>query len=234
MEWYWVLLIVIGGMIVWLLLSALLYKQFFKRLYDILLSFVAIVFLSPILIIVAILVRAKLGTPILYKTKRTGRNENTFTLVKFRSMTNEKNENGKLLPDTERLTKFGRILRSLSLDELPELFNILKGDMSIVGPRPLPPIYLPYYYDEEKHRHDIRPGLTGWAQVNGRNSIKWEKKFKYDVEYVNNVSLFFDLKILILTVKKVLIREGIGQGEEHPGSLNEIRNNTDKEKENDD
>ena len=225
MEWYWILLMVIGGLATWLLLSVLFYKRFFKRFYDILLSFAAIVVLSPILIIVAVLVRVKLGAPILYKTKRTGKNEKTFTLIKFRSMTNKKDENGKLLPDTERLTKFGRILRSLSLDELPELFNILKGEMSIIGPRPLPPFYLPYYYDNEKHRHDIRPGLTGWAQVNGRNSIKWEKKFEYDIEYVNNVSLFFDLKILFLTVKKVLIREGIGQGEEHPGSLHEIRKN---------
>lgn len=225
MEWYWIVLIILGSFAIWILLSSLFYKQFFKRFYDVCLSLIAIVVLSPILLVLALLVKTKLGSPVFYKTKRTGKNEKTFTLVKFRSMSDKKDSNGNLLPDSERLTKFGRVLRSLSLDELPELWNILKGDMSIIGPRPLPPLYLPYYYEEEKHRHDIRPGLTGWAQVNGRNSIKWEKKFEYDVEYVNKFSLFFDFKILLLTVKKVLIREGIGQGEEHPGSLNEIRKN---------
>lgn len=229
MEWYWILLIIVSALAFWLLLSVLLYKQFFKRFYDIVLSGLAIVFLSLILVLVAVLVRIKLGSPVLYKTKRTGKNEKAFTLIKFRSMTNEKNERGELLPDTERLTKFGKKLRSLSLDELPELINIFRGDMSIVGPRPLPPIYLPYYYEKEKQRHSIRPGLTGWAQVNGRNSISWDKKFEYDVEYVHKVSLFFDVKILFLTVKKVLIREGIGQGEEHPGSLNVIRKGFSKE-----
>lgn len=223
MEWYWILLIVLGSVLVWMLLSTLLYKQFFKRFYDIVLSGLAIVVLSPFFLIVAILVMIKLGSPVIYSTIRIGKDNREFKLVKFRSMTNEKDTEGNLLPDTKRLTRFGRILRATSIDELPELLNIFAGKMSIIGPRPLPPIYLPYYTKEELHRHDVKPGLSGWAQVNGRNSIKWDKKFQYDLEYVNHVSLFFDLKILFLTIKKVLIRDGIGQGEEHPGSLNEIR-----------
>ena len=138
-------------------------------------------------------------------------------------MTNERDASGKLLPDTQRLTKFGRFLRSTSLDELPEIWNILKGDMSIVGPRPLAVSYLPYYTNKEKHRHDVRPGLTGWAQVNGRNSISWDDKFRYDVEYVEKISFAKDVKILFLTVKKVFVREGIGQGEQQPENLWEVR-----------
>jgi len=175
--------------------------------------------------IIALLVKLNLGSPVIYKTKRPGKidpktgKERIFELYKFRSMTNETDENGKLLPDTQRLTRFGRKLRSTSLDELPEIFNIFKGDMSIVGPRPLGIKYIPYYTDEERHRHDIRPGLTGLAQVRGRNNLTWEEKFAYDVEYVNKMSFLLDIQILIETVIKVLKREGIGQGEERPVSL---------------
>lgn len=202
-----------------------MYRRFFKRFFDALCSGMALVVLSPVLLVVAILVRIKLGSPVLFKQsrpgmidKRTGK-EKIFRIFKFRTMTDEKDEKGNLLPDTIRLTRFGRILRSTSLDELPELINIFKGDMSIVGPRPLAVVYLPYYTKKERHRHDVRPGLTGWAQVNGRNSISWEDKFKYDLEYIEKMSLLFDIKVILLTVKKVFVREGIGQGEEIPESL---------------
>lgn len=206
-----------------------MYSKIVKRFLDIILSGLALFVFSPILLVLAILIRIKLGSPVLFKQERPGKvdkrtgKEKIFTMYKFRTMTNQKDNEGKLLPDTQRLTKFGRILRSTSLDELPELINIIKGDMSIVGPRPLAVVYLPYYTKKEKHRHDVRPGLTGWAQVNGRNSIGWTDKFKFDLEYVDNISFLFDLKILFLTVKKVFIREGIGQGEQHPGSLHIIR-----------
>lgn len=202
-----------------------MYRNYVKRLLDVLLSGLALVVLSPFLLIVAILVRMKLGSPVIYKQERPGKNEKIFKLFKFRSMSNATDENGKLLPDTQRLTKFGRILRATSLDELPELVNILKGDMSIVGPRPLAVVYLPYYTNRERHRHDVRPGLTGLAQVNGRNSISWDSKFKYDIEYIKNLSFINDVKIVLLTVKKVFIREGIGQGEQHPGNLYDVRAN---------
>ncbi len=208
-----------------------MYRRFVKRFFDISLSGSALVLLSPILLIVACLVRIKLGTPVLFKQQRPGMidkhtgKEKIFRIFKFRTMTDEKDERGNLLPDTVRLTKFGRVLRSTSLDELPELINIFKGDMSIVGPRPLVTIYLPYYTNQERHRHDVRPGLTGWAQVNGRNSISWEDKFKYDLEYIKRMSFLFDLKIILLTVKKVFVREGIGQGELRPESLHIIRKN---------
>ena len=206
-----------------------MYRLFIKRLLDIVLSGFALLVLSPVLIIIAVLVRIKLGSPILFKQSRPGKinkstgNEKIFKIFKFRTMTDERDADGNLLPDTVRLTKFGRFLRSTSLDELPELINIFLGDMSIVGPRPLAVVYLPYYTNRERHRHDVRPGLTGWAQINGRNSISWENKFKYDLEYVNKLGLFFDVKIILLTVKKVFVREGIGQGEQHPGSLHEKR-----------
>lgn len=199
------------------------YERFFKRPLDCFLSVIALVFLFPIIVFVALLVRIKLGSPIIFTQERPGRNEKIFKLYKFRTMTNKKDEKGNLLPDSVRLTPFGKILRSTSLDELPELINIFMGDMSIVGPRPLATVYLPYYTKKEHRRHDVRPGLTGWAQVNGRNSISWEKKFKYDLEYIDNISCLFDLKIIFLTVKKVFVREGIGQGEKHPGSLHELR-----------
>lgn len=186
-----------------------MYRKYIKRILDFLLSLMAIIILSPILMIIAILVRIKLGAPIIFKQERPGLNEKIFTLYKFRTMTSEKNEKGELLPDDVRLTKFGRTLRSLSIDELPELFNILKGDMSIVGPRPLAVAYLPYYNEKEKHRHDVRPGLTGLAQVNGRNTLQWEKRFSYDIEYVNNISFVEDFKIIFLTISEVFKRKNI-------------------------
>lgn len=188
-----------------------LYRRYFKRLLDFVLSLVAIIALSPVLLLIACLVRIKLGSPVIFKQQRPGLNERIFTLYKFRTMTDERNERGELLPDEARLTDFGKFLRSTSLDELPELFNILKGDMSIVGPRPLLVEYLPLYNQYQRRRHEVRPGLTGWAQVNGRNALSWEDKFNYDVEYVDNLSFLLDLKIIFLTVKKVLKREGINQ-----------------------
>lgn len=190
-----------------------MYKNFFKRFFDILLCTLAVVILSPVLLVVAILVRIKLGSPILFKQKRPGKNEKIFTLYKFRTMTDKKDKNGELLSDSERLTKFGKFLRSTSLDELPELINIIKGDMSLIGPRPLLVEYLELYNEEQKHRHDVRPGLTGLAQVNGRNAIDWDEKFKYDIEYVKSVSFKNDLKIILQTIVKVFKREGIsGKG----------------------
>ncbi len=202
-----------------------MYKKYFKRPIDIFCALAAIIVFSWLYIIVAVLVRIKLGSPVIYSANRVGKNGNVFKLYKFRSMSNARDENGKLLPDSKRLTKFGRILRALSLDEIPEAINILKGDMSVIGPRPLPESYLPYYTEEELHRHDVRPGLSGWAQVNGRNSISWDSKFGYDLEYIKNLTFANDVKILFLTIKKVLVREGIGQGEEHPGNLYDIRAN---------
>lgn len=186
-----------------------MYKHFFKRLIDFILSLIALIVLSPILLIVALLVRTKLGSPVIFKQERPGLNEKIFTLYKFRTMTDAKDEQGNLLPDEIRLTKFGKLLRSTSLDELPELFNILKGDMAIVGPRPLLVRYLPLYNEHQKHRHDVRPGFTGWAQCNGRNAISWEEKFDLDVYYTKHVSLLLDIKIILKTVKVVLFREGI-------------------------
>lgn len=202
-----------------------IYAKYVKRILDVLCSGLAMVLFFWVYGIIALLVKLNLGSPVIYKTKRPGKidpktgKERIFELYKFRSMTNETDETGKLLPDTQRLTKFGRKLRSTSLDELPEIFNIFKGDMSIVGPRPLGIKYIPYYTDEERHRHDIRPGLTGLAQVRGRNNLTWEEKFAYDVEYVNKMSFFLDIQILFETVIKVFKREGIGQGEERPISL---------------
>ena len=186
-----------------------MYRKYIKRPMDIILSFIAIIVLLPVLLVVAILVRIKLGSPVIFKQKRPGLNEKIFTLYKFRTMTDKKDENGELLPDSERLTRFGRMLRSTSLDELPELFNILKGDMSIVGPRPLLVKYLPLYNEHQKRRHDVRPGLTGLAQVNGRNAITWDEKFNLDVKYVDNIRFLTDWKIMFQTIKKVFIREGI-------------------------
>lgn len=176
---------------------------------DIILSLCAIIVLSPVMLIIALLVRIKLGSPVIFKQKRPGLNEKIFTLYKFRTMTDKRDEKGELLPDAERLTKFGKMLRSTSLDELPELFNILKGDMSIVGPRPLLVQYLPLYNDIQRRRHEVRPGLSGLAQVSGRNAISWEDKFHLDVEYVDNVSCIGDWKIILETIKKVFVREGI-------------------------
>lgn len=189
--------------------SKSIYRKYIKRLLDILLSLIAIICLSFVFLIVAFLVRVKLGSPVLFKQKRPGMNEKIFLMYKFRTMTDERREDGEFLPDDVRLTKFGKFLRSTSLDELPELFNILKGDMSLVGPRPLLVQYLPLYNKHQKRRHEVRPGLSGLAQVNGRNAISWEEKFNLDVEYVGNVSFSLDIKIIFLTIKKVFIREGI-------------------------
>ena len=187
------------------------YRRYFKRPIDFVLSLGAIIILSPILLLIALLVRIKLGSPVIFKQQRPGMNEKIFTLYKFRTMTDERDEKGELLPDEMRLTNFGKFLRASSLDELPELYNILKGDMSIVGPRPLLIEYLPLYNAQQRRRHEVKPGLTGWAQVNGRNAIGWEEKFNYDVEYVDNLSFFLDVKIIFLTIMKVLKREGINQ-----------------------
>lgn len=186
-----------------------MYAKYIKRILDFTLSLLVLIVLSPIMLVIYILVVIKLGRPAIFKQKRPGKDEKIFTLYKFRTMTDEKDEEGNLLPDEKRLTKFGKFLRSTSLDELPELINIIKGDMAIVGPRPLLVEYLEYYNDEEKHRHDVRPGLTGLAQVNGRNNLQWEERFKLDIEYVNKVSFKNDLKIIISTIKKVFTMEDV-------------------------
>lgn len=192
-----------------------LYEKFFKRLLDFFGALLAIIILSPLLLVLLLLVRNKMGKPGVFKQLRPGRDEKIFTLYKFRTMTNKTDENGELLPADIRLTPFGKMFRSTSLDELPELFNILKGDMSFVGPRPLLVEYLPRYNEEQKRRHDVRPGLTGLAQVKGRNSISWEEKFKYDVDYVDNITFIKDLKILYMTFSIVFFRKGINtKGEE--------------------
>lgn len=188
-----------------------MYAKYIKRILDLLLSLMALIVLMPLMIIIGILVRINLGSPIIFKQKRPGKNEKIFTLYKFRTMTDKRNIDGNLLPDEYRLTKFGKFLRSTSLDELPELINIIKGDMAIVGPRPLLVEYLPYYTEEEKHRHDVRPGLTGLAQVNGRNAISWEEKFLEDLEYIKNISVKNDIKIIFKTVGKVFKRDGISR-----------------------
>ena len=200
-----------------------MYKRFVKRCLDFLLSLAALIILSPVLLLVAILVRCKLGSPILFKQKRPGLHEKIFCMYKFRTMTDAKDADGNLLPDEVRLTKFGKLLRSTSLDELPELFNILKGDMAIVGPRPLLVQYLPRYNERQHHRHDVRPGFTGLAQVNGRNSISWQEKFEWDVRYVVNVSFLMDLRIIAKTVKVVLKRDGISS--ETSATMEEFRGN---------
>lgn len=186
-----------------------LYRDCIKRGIDVVVSLIAVLILSPVFLIVSVLVRTKLGSPVIFKQERPGKDEKVFLMYKFRTMTDERDANGNLLPDEERLTAFGKKLRSTSLDELPELFNILKGDMSIVGPRPLLVRYLPLYNDRQKRRHEVRPGVTGLAQVKGRNSISWEKKFEWDVRYVEHVSLLLDLKIILDTIGVVLKKEGI-------------------------
>lgn len=191
-----------------------LYECYIKRFIDIVCSICALIILSPIIVITFLFVRIKLGSPVLFMQERPGKNGEIFKLYKFRSMTDVRDENGKLLSDDIRLTKFGRLLRSTSLDELPELFNILKGDMSIVGPRPLLVEYLPYYTKEERHRHDVRPGLTGLAQINGRNTLTWEEKFAFDIEYVKDITFIKDIQIIFKTVKKVFKREDILIGKE--------------------
>lgn len=186
-----------------------IYEKYIKRMLDIILSLLAIVILSPVLLIVAVLVRVKLGSPVLFKQERPGLDEKIFRLYKFRTMKDARDSDGNLLPDEERMTKFGSALRKTSLDELPELVNILKGDMSIIGPRPLLVKYLPLYNDMQKRRHEVRPGFTGLAQVNGRNSITWEEKFEWDVKYVDNITFLGDCSIILKTVKTVFLKEGI-------------------------
>lgn len=191
-----------------------MYKSFFKRLIDIVVSVVFILCFWWLYIVLALLIKIKLGGPVLFKQERPGLNGKVFTMYKFRSMTDGRDKNGKLLSDSERVTSFGRVLRATSLDEIPEFVNVLKGDMSLVGPRPLLVEYLPRYNEFQARRHEVKPGITGWAQINGRNAISWEDKFKYDVEYVVNQSFLMDLKILFLTVKKVVVRENINQGQD--------------------
>ncbi len=186
-----------------------MYKKYIKRILDIILSLIAIIITLPIFLIVGILILIFIGQPAIFRQKRPGKNEKKFTMYKFRTMTNKKDEDGNLLPDELRLTKLGKFLRKTSLDEIPEFINILKGDMSFVGPRPLLVEYLPYYTEEEHHRHDVRPGLTGLAQVNGRNNLDWNDKFQKDLEYVNNITFINDVKIIIDTIKIVFKREGI-------------------------
>ena len=233
----WVIILL--SIFVLFLLTIILYRQFFKRFWDIVLSGLAIVILSPLFLIVAVLVRVNIGSPIIFKQERPGYKGKIFNMYKFRSMLPPQTRDGRkltdnerlecvvkgieVLSDEERLTKFGRILRATSLDELPELWNIFIGDMSIVGPRPLATIYLPYYTKEEMRRHDVRPGLTGWAQVHGRNEIAWEKRFQYDIYYVDHCSFILDMKTIFQTVVVVLKHDGIGQGEAAPGSFSEIR-----------
>jgi len=180
-----------------------------KYLFDLTVSMIVFLILLPVILLVAVLIRIKLGSPILFTQTRPGLHGKVFKMMKFRSMLDAKDKHGNLLPDNERMTKFGAFLRSTSLDELPGLFNVIKGDMSLVGPRPLLVQYLPLYNSEQAKRHNVRPGITGWAQVNGRNAIGWDEKFKLDVWYVENQSFLLDMKILLLTVKKVFVREGI-------------------------
>ena len=185
------------------------YEKYIKRLLDILLSGTALIVLSPVMLVTAILIRIKLGAPVIFCQLRPGKDEKIFKLHKFRSMSDARDENGELLPDAERLGRFGKILRATSLDELPELWDIFRGKMSIVGPRPLLVKYLPLYSEEQHQRHDVRPGLTGWAQVHGRNLSSWEKRFEHDVYYVNNISFWLDVKIIFMTIRCVFAREGI-------------------------
>lgn len=186
-----------------------MYRNFFKRVLDIICSLIFIICFWWLYIIVAILVRKKLGSPVIFKQERPGLNGKIFTMYKFRTMTDARDKDGNLLPDKDRLPRFGQLLRSTSLDEIPEIFNVLKGDMSLVGPRPLLVKYLPYYTKEERRRHDVRPGITGWAQVNGRNFVGWDKRLALDIEYVDNCSLMLDLKIIFLTLKKIIKKEDI-------------------------
>lgn len=192
-----------------------LYRKYFKRPLDFILALFGLIILSPVMLVIAILVRINLGSPVIFKQQRPGLNEKIFTMYKFRTMTDERDEYGNLLSDEKRLTPFGRFLRSSSLDELPQLWNILKGDMSFVGPRPLLIRYLPYYNEAERMRHTVRPGLTGLSQVNGRNLLEWDKRLELDVQYAQNISFFQDVLIILRTITNVLQRKDIVSGDEH-------------------
>ena len=201
-----------------------MYRKFIKRLFDICISGIALLVLSPVLLVLCVLIRTKLGSPILFRQERPGKDEKIFTLCKFRTMTDARDEKGELLPDDVRLTKFGKLLRATSLDELPELWNILKGDMSLIGPRPLLVSYLPYYTEEERLRHSVRPGLTGLAQVSGRNYIDWDNRLKKDVEYVKNLSFMMDMKVIFMTIKVVLGHSDVAENTNQvEGNFAEIR-----------
>lgn len=207
-----------------------IYENYIKRGLDILCAVLAILFFWWVFVIVAVLVRVKLGSPVLFTQDRPGKDGKIFRLYKFRSMTDKRDAQGKLLPDDERLPRFGRILRSTSMDELPEVFNILRGDMSIVGPRPLLVEYLPYYTEEEMHRHDVRPGLSGWAQVHGRNATGWEERFQYDLYYVRHCSFLLDCKVILMTIGKVLKRSDVLVGKQIPaGRLDVARRDQKRE-----
>lgn len=206
-----------------------LYEKFLKRMFDIILALIILILFCWIYVIIAIWVKAKLGSPVIFCQERPGKDEKMFKLYKFRTMTDQRDENGNLLPDEIRLTKFGKMLRSTSLDELPEIFNILLGDMSFIGPRPLLISYLPYYTEKEKHRHDVRPGLSGLAQVNGRNSVEWERRFQYDIQYVNKITFWGDVKIVLKSVQKVLMRSDVADNTNAvEGNFAEIRKNRNK------
>ena len=211
-EWWGIAVLIVVALALLLLVSALFYRQFFKRFYDIFLSGLALSVFSPFLIILIIIGAISMKGNPFFTQLRAGKNEKVFKLIKFRTMTNEKDENGQLLSDEKRLTKYGKFLRSTSLDELPELINILIGQMSVVGPRPLFVKYLSLYNEKQKHRHDVRPGLSGYAQVRGRNAISWEDKFDLDIEYINKISLFMDIAIILKTLLIVFKREGISSG----------------------
>lgn len=208
-TWFGIFTLSVVSVVLWVVLTACLYKQFFKRFYDIVLSGMAILILSPILIVLMIIGAISMKGNPFFTQLRPGKNEKIFKLIKFRTMTTEKDENGNLLPDDKRLTRYGKFLRSTSLDELPEIINIFIGNMSIIGPRPLLIQYLPLYSEEQKHRHDVRPGLTGYAQVHGRNTVSWGERFKMDVEYVQSISLWGDIVIFFTTIFRVLKKEGI-------------------------
>ena len=189
-----------------------IYRDYLKRVFDFVLSFLSLVCLSPLLLLVTIWLHfANKGAGVFFFQERPGKNGKIFKVVKFKTMTDERDTNGKLLPDAQRLTRVGRFVRSTSIDELPQLWNVLRGDMSLIGPRPLLPKYLPLYNKEQARRHEVRPGITGWAQCHGRNAISWTEKFRLDVWYVDNVSLWVDLKIIFITIKKVFVREGINE-----------------------
>ena len=229
MEWWQILLIVLGGVALLFVLSIIFYKPFFKRFWDIFLSLLALTVFSPLFLILMIIgAIAMRGNPF-FAQKRPGKRnrhgkEKIFYLIKFRTMSNAKDENGNLLPDEKRLNKYGKFLRSTSLDEFPEAFNILFGDMSVVGPRPLLIEYLPWYTDKEKHRHDVKPGLTGWAQINGRNNLAWDQRFEYDVYYVYHYSIFFDLKIIFITIGRMFKRDDVQiDTEKQEGNMANIR-----------